>query len=209
MINTPQKLTQEQSRKHPTSQEVGEAIQTLQQYLHEDIAEYERLSPQKQVGHIGQALAVLKSLQDFARHSTTDHLRDDLYRSRPTHFHRYSLIYPNFLLSDGVKELASQGDWQWLFNRMADFQSWPCILTHPKRQRSQYWRLVAGTNQSAVLTCEHNAGYREGFELLHGETLSPIQCSRPVLAIWVMLTQFDRSPDVPVYIAYLPEESWS
>lgn len=196
MNNTLKGMTQSNSNnKMPSGQEVLAAIQIIQDYLHEDMAEYDRLTPEEQEGHIGQALIMLKALP----------LSDYPFEMR-VQYHRYSSRFPNFLISDGVKQLADQGYWNWLFNKMAKFQSLPTIKNHPKRKENQYWRLVAYENQPAMLVCEYDDNDRIGCEVVYKESISDIDCPYRALEIWVQLTQFDDCPDVPAYVARFPGE---
>ncbi|MGI0485466.1 DUF6876 family protein [Pantanalinema rosaneae CENA516] len=206
MNNTTQILAQQDKhyKRKPLSSEVLEAIQSLQICLHEDRAEYAWLNPRERQHYIGKAIKVLMSLSfdDFLEHMRRGWLLSDLCHSGwITRYHRFSLLFPHFLLSDGTKAVADHGGLQWLFEKIAVLQNYPTVKYHPKRNEHQVWRLKGSSGNPSVLTCEY-----ENNKVIYEESMGFTNCPHDFLEIWVQSTCFAETPEATAHIALLPVE---
>ena len=74
--------------------------------------------------------------------------------------HRFSVLFPKVLLSDGVKWLCENADCFWLADAIASHQ--PEALKDPMLQDMQFWtlttgeKLTKGRDRSATLICERD-----------------------------------------------------
>lgn len=75
-------------------------------------------------------------------------------------YHRYSpQLFPNVVLTDGVRFLAETADCFWLMDAIAALQAHPTIRQHPRLQEGmQFWRLRVEEDESAILFCEWDTG---------------------------------------------------
>lgn len=75
-----------------------------------------------------------------------------------TEWHRFSKLFPNFLLTDGALYVATYAEAFWLFEAIASHQMNPKIRNCEMCQEIQFWRLEVKENKSCVLTCARDLG---------------------------------------------------
>lgn len=71
------------------------------------------------------------------------------------HYHRWSALFPNMYLTDGVQYVAENGGSNgafWLMDAIASHQR--DALKIEDLQEMQFWTLKVNPNKSAVLTCQ-------------------------------------------------------
>jgi len=80
-------------------------------------------------------------------------------------WHRFSMLFPNVVLTDGSLYVAIQGKAYWLMETIANYQSHPKIKKCPMCQKIQFWELKV-TNNSGLLKC-----YRDTNDLVLEQTI--------------------------------------
>ena len=68
-------------------------------------------------------------------------------------YHRFSILFPNVVLTDGANWLANNG-FGWLMDCIASWQ--PKALKDPMLREFQLWVLKVNPDKSAVLSCERD-----------------------------------------------------
>lgn len=113
------------------------------------------------------------------------------------HYHRWSALFPNMFLTDGVQYIAENGGSNgafWLMDAIASHQ--PEARKIERLQEMQFWTLKVNPDKSAVLTCQ-------------------IDCDiPPSITQKIPYTDFDMEKvelwvgpaDENIYIIYLPSE---
>lgn len=74
-------------------------------------------------------------------------------------YHRWSMLFPRMLLTDGAKYVAENGGTNgayWLMDAVASHQ--PTALKNERLQDFQLWKLQVNPDKSAVLTCWEDSG---------------------------------------------------
>jgi len=116
-----------------------------------------------------------------------------------TAYHRYSPLFPNFLLTDGACFLAEICEAFWLMDAIASYQGSPAIHRNQRLRQLQFWTLTV-TGESGILTCQEDSDRKPAIRQEIPYTDFPL----PRIQIWVAPTEF---PDGKmVLIAYLPQE---
>ena len=74
-------------------------------------------------------------------------------------YHRYSPLFRNFLLTDGVKYLCEAAHCYWLIDIIASYQIHPKVKEHPKLQEIQFWTLEVDLEKhKGVVRCDWDSG---------------------------------------------------
>lgn len=71
-------------------------------------------------------------------------------------YHRHSFLFPNFVMTDGVKWLADNAECHWLMDVIASYQ--PRCLKDSMLKNIQFWTLKVNADKTATLICERDAG---------------------------------------------------
>ena len=74
-------------------------------------------------------------------------------------YHRWSLLFPRMVLTDGAKFVADNGGKHgcfWLMDAIASHQ--PKAMKNPDLREMQFWNLTVKPDHSAVLTCRADSG---------------------------------------------------
>lgn len=71
-------------------------------------------------------------------------------------WHRWSILFPKMLLTDGAKYLAEKAGAFWLMDAIASHQ--PKALKDRMLRDMQFWTLKVNADKTAVLTCERDSG---------------------------------------------------
>lgn len=66
------------------------------------------------------------------------------------HYHKWSLLFRNIVLTDGVKWLADNAECYWLMDLIASYQSFPTVRRNP----FQVWKIKVNTSAQAMIVCE-------------------------------------------------------
>ena len=74
-----------------------------------------------------------------------------------TQYHRYSPLFPRFLLTDGALYLAKKCEAYWLFEMIGSYQTHPTIQNNRQLSQYQFWYLDVQDNQG-VIRCEWDKG---------------------------------------------------
>jgi hypothetical protein len=70
----------------------------------------------------------------------------DLYQFTGTGaYHKWSVLFPNLVMTDGAKHVAEEGKAYWLMDAIGSYQ-------HKLRNKDQFWKLKTKDNKG-VLTC--------------------------------------------------------
>ncbi|MBE9040193.1 hypothetical protein IQ235_05225 [Oscillatoriales cyanobacterium LEGE 11467] len=129
-------------------------------------------------------------------------LKTGLHQFRGTTvWHRYSPLFPYFLLTDGTKYLADTGECYWLMDKIAALQEESSIKNHPKLRSIQFWNLEVHEDSSATLYCEWDKG-----KVVYRETIEWTDFPLERIALYCCLTTEGRKRDGLYYILILPSE---
>lgn len=116
-----------------------------------------------------------------------------------TSYHRFSILFQNFLLTDGARYVAEQCGACWLFDLIATHQSNPKVKNNPYLQNSiQFWTLNV-ENEQGIVMCEWDIE-----QVVLKEKIDYTDFPLPQIRIWVSKTQLEDGSIV--WIAYLPSE---
>lgn len=122
-----------------------------------------------------------------------------------SHFHGSDVIYkvsplfPGFCMTEGIRYLRKEAECHWLIDDIAALQLHPKIKTHPKLQQTQFWSLIAASDESAVLKCEWDIG-----KVVYRQKITWTDFPLDSIRIWVANGFF--SSGAPYRLAYLPSE---
>ncbi len=98
-------------------------------------------------------------------------------------YYRYNPhLFPNVVLTDGVRFLAETAQCFWLLDTIALLQKHPAICNHPQVQQIQFWTLQVDENESATLLCEQNTD-----EVVYQEKLEWTDFPLRIQRLWVCL----------------------
>lgn len=73
-------------------------------------------------------------------------------------WHKWSMLFPNMLLTDGAKYVADNGGEHgayWLMDAIGSHQE--TLIKRPAFRDAQFWNLKVGPDKSAVLTCREDS----------------------------------------------------
>jgi hypothetical protein len=112
-------------------------------------------------------------------------------------YHRISMLFPRFLLTDGAIWLAKNAECFWLFEAIASYQ--PKCLRDAKLRDMQFWTLTVKDGK-ATLKVERDSGDPSPLVVKRiGSTSFPLE----EVKIWVAPTATERGEAM---VAYLPSE---
>jgi hypothetical protein len=106
-------------------------------------------------------------------------------------YHRWSLLFPRMVLTDGAKFVADNGGTHgayWLVDAIASHQR--TAMKDPELRDIQFWKLTVKPDHSAVLTCRADFG-RE-----------------PVITQRIEYTDFDL-PEIDLWVAPVDESTYT
>jgi hypothetical protein len=72
------------------------------------------------------------------------------------YWHRWSALYPRFLLTDGAKHVADAGEAYWLMDLIASHQR--AILRKGDQGLFQVWNIKVAPNKFCTITCDDGNG---------------------------------------------------
>jgi hypothetical protein len=116
-----------------------------------------------------------------------------------TAYYRYSLLFPNFVLTDGTRFVATACEAFWLMDAIASHQGNPVLQRTPRLRQLQFWTLTV-TDESGILVCQEDSDQKPAIRQDIPYTDFPLAS----IQIWVAPTEL---PDGSrMLIAYLPQE---
>jgi hypothetical protein len=116
-----------------------------------------------------------------------------------TCYHRFSLLFRNFVLTDGAKYIADRCGAYWLFDLIASHQSNPKVKDSRRIGDSiQFWTLKV-EDQQGVIICEWDKD-----QVVLEQKIDYTDFPLPQVRIWVAKTQL--ADESIVWVAYLPSE---
>lgn len=119
------------------------------------------------------------------------------YFTGTTGYHRLSILFPNFLLTDGTKYLAESCGAHWLFDLIASYQTHNKVKKHPKLRELQFWILKVNDSE-AIVTCEWDKD-----QIVLQQKIDYTDFPLEEIKIWVAPTCVE---DKYCLVAYLPSE---
>ncbi|MBW4422556.1 MAG: hypothetical protein KME13_25645 [Myxacorys californica WJT36-NPBG1] len=100
-------------------------------------------------------------------------------------YYRYSpQLFPNVVLTDGVRFLVETAQCYWLVDAIAAIQSDPTVCNHPQLAELQFWTLLVDENESATLLCEW-----ESDEVVYTQKIEWADFPLPQQRIWVAIEE--------------------
>ena len=112
-------------------------------------------------------------------------------------YHRWSALFPNIYLTDGVQYVAENGGQNgafWLMDAIASHQ--PNALKIPELSEIQFWTLTVNPDKSAELVCQIDSDRKPSIVQKIGYT----DFDLPEIKLWV------APADTHNYVIYLPSE---
>lgn len=96
-------------------------------------------------------------------------------------YHRWSILFPNMLLTDGAKYVADNGGANgayWLMDAIASYQ--PKLRRQQRLRDFQVWTLEV-KDGSAVLTCQSDSGHKP----VVAQKIEYTDFDLPKMVLWV------------------------
>ena len=69
-------------------------------------------------------------------------------------YHRFSILFPKMVLTDGAKWLGDNAECFWLFDAIASHQKQ--AMKDPMLKEMQFWTLKVNSDKTATLICERD-----------------------------------------------------
>jgi hypothetical protein len=114
-------------------------------------------------------------------------------------WHRWSPLFPNMLLTDGVLYLAEKGQCFWLMDAIASHQ--PDLLKNEWAEQAQFWELTVDLDaHTAVLICREDSDKAPAVT----QVIEYTDFDLDTIKIWVMPT--GRPNGGVDYVLLLPSE---
>jgi hypothetical protein len=107
-------------------------------------------------------------------------------------YHRWSPLFKNYAITDGVKYMCDKANAYWLIDAIASYYG--DVIKDPMLADMQFWKLKVNPDKSAVLTCE-----RDTDDVAITQKIPYTDFPLPEIKLWV--AQGDEG-----YVIYLPSE---
>ena len=109
-------------------------------------------------------------------------------------YHRFSILFPKMVLTDGAKWLGDNAECFWLFDAIASHQKQ--AMKDPMLKEMQFWTLKVNSDKTATLICE-----RDTDDVAITQKIEHTDFPLEEIKIWVA-----PSGDENSYTLYLPSE---